>query len=148
MNAMRRLAPWIVRTILLAGLLTTVACPVLAQVPAVRAPMLGWPYDPGLMPYGGYWYGPCYPFASCWTYQQFQIQERRRERFEELGRGQQPAPQTQSGFPLNRRDAPAKTPIDADVLPAFIESGQVRGDYRESGDFLPEFLNGSARPRR
>jgi hypothetical protein len=110
--------------------------------------MLGWPYDPTLMPYGGYWNSPCYPFASCWTYQQFQIQERRRERFEELARGQQPPTQARSGFPLNRRDGEAETLTDADVQPAFIESGQVRGEYQQSGDFLPEFLNGKGRSRR
>jgi hypothetical protein len=129
----------------LAGLLTMGACPVHGQVPAARVPMLGWPYDPTLMPYGGYWSSPCYPFASCWTYQQFQILERRRARFEELARGQQPPPQTWNGFPLNRHDDNAKTFADADVRPAFIESGQVRDEYQESGDFLPEFLHGRGR---
>ena len=142
---MKGLAPSIVRTICLAGLLTMGVCPVHGQVPAIHVPMLGWPYDPTLMPYWGYWNSPCYPFVTCWTYQQFQILERRRERFEELARGQQAPPQTRDGFPLNRHDDKAKTPRDADVQPAFIESGQVRDEYQQSGDFLPEFLHGTGR---
>jgi hypothetical protein len=143
---MRRLVPRIVRTSLTAGLLTMAAFPGHAQIPG-RGPMLGWPYDPTLMPYGGYWNSPCYPFASCWTYQQFQIQERRRERFEELARGQQTPPQNRSGFPLTPRDGEAKTPTAANVQPAYVESGQVRDEYQQSGDFLPEFVNGTGRSR-
>jgi hypothetical protein len=142
---MRRFTPLVVRTMFLAGLLVMGACPVHGQVPAVRAPMWAWPYDPTLMPYGGYWIGPCYPFASCWSYQQFLILERRRARFEELARGQQPPLPAQNGFPPNRHDDNAKTFTDADVLPAFIESGQVREEYQESGDYLPEFLHGKGR---
>src|SRR6201987_873382 len=138
---MSRLALRIVRTSFLAGLFTTVSCPGEAQVP-LRGPMSGWLYDPTLVPYGEYWTGPCYPFASCWTYQQFQILERRRKRFEELAREQQTPPDTRSGFPLTRSDGESRTPSDADVRPAFIERGQVRHEYEQSGDFLPEFLNG------
>jgi hypothetical protein len=141
---MRGFAPSVVRTIFLAGVLTMGVCPVHGQVAAIRVPMLGWPYDPTLMPYG-YWNSPCYPFASCWTYQQFQILERRRQRFEELARGQQTPLQTRNGFPPNRHDEKAKAPTDADVRPAFIESGQVRDEYQQSGDFLPEFPHGRGR---
>lgn len=146
MSAMRRLVFRIVWTSLFAGLLTMAAFPGHAQIPG-RGPML-WPYDPALMPYGGYWYSPCYPFASCWTYQQFQIQERRRERFEELAREQQAPPQNRSGFPLTRHVGEAKPPAAANVQPAYVESGQVRDEYQQSGDFLPEFLNGTGRSRR
>ena len=150
MNAMRRFTPSVVRTIVLTGLFTMVTCPGYGQVPAVHVPMWGWPYDPTLLPYGGYWYGPCYPFASCSTYQ-FQILERRRERAEELARGQQPpavAGHTRDGFPVGRRSGNAETPVDADVQPDYIGSGQVRDQYQKSGDFLPGFLNGKVRPSR
>src|SRR5215470_17813488 len=49
-----------------------------------------WPYGPTLLPYWSYWYSPCYPFASCIAYQQFQMLERRQERWYELRRGPQP----------------------------------------------------------
>jgi hypothetical protein len=112
------------------------------------APGWGWPYGPAWMPYGGYWYSPCYPFASCAAYQQFQMLERRQERSEELAREQQPPPQTRNGFPLTRHRGEATTSSDADVQPDYRGSGQTREQYRESGDFLPEFAHGKVRPGR
>jgi hypothetical protein len=108
----------------------------------------GWVYGFAPMPYWGYWYSPCYPFASCWAYQQFQTLERRRERFEELARAQQPAPQHRNGFPLGRRSGEPTTSADAAMQPGYAGSGQIRDRYLESGDFLPEFLNGRVRPYR
>jgi len=101
-----------------------------AQVYIQSAPWV-WPYGPTVMPYWGYWYSPCYPFASCLAYQQFQILERRQERWEDLRRGQQaepvsPIPVASAAVPLN----------DADVKP----------EYQSSGQYLPEFLDGRVRP--
>lgn len=125
------------------------------QTPAERGPInvqavpgWGWPYGAASMPYWGYWYSPCYPFASCSAYQQFQMLERRRERFEEMARGQQAPPQTRNGFPLGRRNGEAKGSNDAGVRPAYVGSGQLRDQYQETGDFLPEFLDGRVRPSR
>jgi len=114
----------------------------------VPAPGWGWPYGPAWMPYGGYWYSPCYPFASCAAYQQFQMLERRRERSEELARVQQPPAQMLNGFPLTRRSGEAAIASDADVQPDYLGSGQIRDQYQKSGDLLPEFAQGKARPKR
>jgi hypothetical protein len=143
---MRRFRPSAVRIIFLAALFT---CPAgYGQVRVVLVPMWGWPYAPALLPYGGHWYSPCYPFASCSPYQ-FQILERRRERSEELARVQQPpvGAQTRHGFPIGRTGG-TKTPSDADVQPDYKRSGQIRDQYQKSGDFLPEFLNGRVGPSR
>ncbi|HXX11676.1 MAG TPA: hypothetical protein VEK05_09180 [Burkholderiales bacterium] len=91
-----------------------------------------WPYGP-IVPYWGYWYSPCYPFASCMAYQQFQTIERRQERWEELRRGLQP-------------QAPAPTPSRAARAPA--NEADVRPEYKASGEYLPEFLEGRVRPGR
>jgi hypothetical protein len=147
----------VVQAILFSGLVTVLPAtgygqtPIRGQTNLRLAPVWGWPYDPTLMPYWGYWYSPCYPFASCWAYQQFQILERRQERWQELGREQQPPPvgiQTWGGFPAARGRAHATTPSDgADVQPDYAGSGQIQDQYQRSGDFLPEFLDGRVRPR-
>ena len=36
---------------------------------------------------------------------------------------------------------------DADVVPGYLGSGQIRDKYRESGALLPEFMDGSIGPR-
>lgn len=118
------------------------------QINVQAAPGWGWPYGAASMPYWGYWYSPCYPFASCSAYQQFQMLERRRDRFDELARGQQLPPQTRNGLPLPRRNGEAKRSNDPDVRPAYVGSGQLRDQYQETGDFLPEFLDGRVRPSR
>ena len=142
----------VVRAVLLAGSVTVMAglgygqtAAVQAQINRPRAPMWGWPYDLTVMPYWGYWYSPCYPFASCAAYQQFQILERRRERWEELRRGQQPPAsvgiQSRGGFPTPQTD-------EAQIQPEYIRSGQIRDQYQGSGDVLPEFLDSQLRHSR
>lgn len=142
----RSLVAW---TILLIGLVTVPAVHGWTNVPP--APMWGWPYDPMLMPYWGYWYSPCYPFASCAAYLQFQILERRQERLEELRRGEQPpasvGTQTSDGLAAGRGRA-ARPTDETHVQPGYIGSGQVRHEYQGSGEFLPEFLDGRVRPSR
>jgi hypothetical protein len=110
----------------------------------INPPGWGRPHGPVYIPPNGYGYGPCYPFASCSAYQQFQILERRRERSEELAREQ--SPQTRNDFPLNPRGGEAAITSDADVQPDFLESGQIRDEYHDSGDLLPEFVDGRGRP--
>ena len=102
-----------------------------AQVYMQPAPW-AWPYGPAVMPYWGYWYSPCYPFASCIAYQQFLILERRQERWEELRRGQQQA----------------AVPIPAGAVTAAVNNTDVRPQYKGSGEYLPEFLDGTVRPGR
>jgi hypothetical protein len=148
-----------VRTVLLAALAAVGASLGYGRVPSVHAQTIvqpgivwGWPYDRTLMQWG-YWYSPCYPFVSCWAYQQFQILERRQERFEQLRRGQQTPPSTgtqnEGGIAANRDNGQATRPSnDADVLPEYIDSGRIRDQYAGSGEFLPEFLDRTARPSR
>ena len=100
-----------------------------AQVYMQPAPW-PWPYGP-IVPYWGYWYSPCYPFASCMAYQQFQILERRQERWNELRRG----PQAQAAAPIPARAATAP-----------VNDSDVRPEYKGSGEYLPEFLDGRVRP--
>lgn len=132
----------VVRAVLLAGSVTVMAGLGYGQNTADQrqfnlqlAPMLGWPYDPVVVPYWGYWYSPCYPFASCVAYQQFQILERRRERQEELSRGQQPPAsvgiQTRVGVPTPQSD-------EAQIQPEYAGTGRIREQYQRSGEFLPE----------
>ena len=105
---------------------------VLAQVYMQPAPW-AWPWGSTVVPYWGYWYSPCYPFASCLAYQQFQILERRQERWEELRRGQQPQ---------------AAMPIPARAATAPLNDADVRPEYKGSGEYVPEFLDGRVRPGR
>ena len=109
------------------------------------APGWEWGYGPAPMPYWSYyWYSPCYPFASCSSYQQFQALEKRRERFDALGREQTPRPRTRDGFPLG--SGGGTTASEADVQPDYAGSGKIREQYRKSGEFLPDFLSGKVRP--
>ena len=125
-----------------------------SQIVVQPVPTWAWPYGPLPMPYPywGPWYSPCYPFASCWAYQQFQIQERRRERLEELRRGQPPAPglgvETGRGLGADRGLSQMLPSSDADIQPNYLGSGQIRDEYRQSGKFLPQFLEGNVRPSR
>jgi len=104
----------------------------------------GWLFDPGLTQWG-YWYSPCYPFVSCFAYQQFQIWERRQERLEELRSGQaQPSfgvQNTGTGLADRGGGRTTRSTNDADVQPAYADSGRIRDQYAGSGDFLPEFLD-------
>ena len=142
----------VVRAVLLAGSVTVMAGLGYGQTTAVQtqfniqlAPAWGWPYYPMVVPYWGYWYSPCYPFASCVAYQQFQILERRRERQEELSRSQQPPAsvgiQTRVGVSTPQSD-------EAQMQPEYVGTGQIREQYQRSGDFLPGALDGRVRPSR
>jgi hypothetical protein len=123
-----------VRTILLAGFVTAMACPARGE-----------PYDPPPMPYRAHGYGRCYPFASCASYRQFQILEQRRQQSEELRRKQQ-SPVT---FGKSPQGGQSTTPTDeAEVQPDYIGSGQIRDQYQESGETLPEFLDRGVLPSR
>jgi len=103
------------------------------------------------IPYLDLWYGgwPCYP-GPCMSYQQFKIWERRLERERELG---QPPPspppmgiEAWHAWPGNAlRRVPEADPANA--VAQYEESGRVKEEYRDSGEFLPEFLEGRARPR-
>ena len=139
------------RAALVVGFIAVVVSRGYSQMPVERAqgvvqPVPGWvlPYDPALMPYWAPWYSPCYPFASCSAYRQFQIQERRRERLEELRR-EQPTPPALGIDTWRSQVLPTN---DADVQPGYLGSGQIRDEHRKSGEFLPEFLEGKVRPSR
>jgi hypothetical protein len=130
-----------------------------SQMPATRTPVVVqatplwmWPYDPALIPYWGIWYSPCYPFASCAASQQFRLQERRRERLEEFRREQPPAPalglDAQRGFGIYPGQGHVPPTSDADVQPDYLGSGRIRDEHHRSGEYLPDFLNGKARPSR
>ncbi len=116
----------------------------------------GWPYDPSLWPdplYPGYyWYAPCYPFVSCSEYLRHQMLARRRQRMEELSkRDEQALPpvgiETWGGLPANqRRRAEAPRTPDEQIQPGYENRSEVRPEYRGTGDFLPEFLEGRVRP--
>jgi hypothetical protein len=151
---MRRLAAPIVRAILLSVPIMLVApsgygqSPVHEQIDVQVAQAVGWPYDATMAPYGGSWYVPCYPFASCLAYRQFQTQERRRERFEQLLQERPPADRKEpwGASAAARGKGHATTSIDdAQVQPGYIGSGQIRDQYRGSGDFLPHFRDGAKR---
>jgi hypothetical protein len=115
----------------------------------------GWPYDPAMWPYplypGYYWYTPCYPFVSCAEYLHQRSLDRRRRRMEDLGKpDERRLPpvgiETWGGLPANqRRRADAPRTRDDQVQPGYESFGQVRPEYRGSGDFLPEFLEGRVR---
>jgi len=106
-----------------------------------------WPYDPAL-PYASPWYSPCYPFASCAAYRQFQLQERRREHFAELRREHPSPPPVQ--FDAARGAGPRQVAPtnDAEVQPAYVGSGRIREEHRRSGEYLQEFLNRQSGPVR
>ncbi|MCC7547155.1 MAG: hypothetical protein IT532_05270 [Burkholderiales bacterium] len=104
--------------------------------------MMGW-YIP-------FAYGPCHPAGGCLTYGQFRAWERRRERERELGRPPDTPPpmgiEAWHGWPGNaKRRLPEADPDNATSL--YGEAGRVKEQYERSGEFLPEFLEGRARPR-
>jgi hypothetical protein len=152
-------ASLMVRTVLLTALAAVGAGLEYGQVPTVHAqttmrPAIVWVWpDDGALMQWGYWYSPCYPFVSCSAYQQFQILERRRERLEELRRGQEAPPTVgvrNKGATVADRDSGQATrqTNDADVRPDYIGSGRILDEYAGSGDFLPEFLDRTVRPSR
>lgn len=142
---MSRLAHWVVRAIL-PSVVIILTPPVgygqnLDEIDVELAQAVGWPYEGTMPPYGGWWYSPCYPFATCFAYQQFQSQERRRERFEALRREQPASGKAALGVSastLDRAHAPNQTD-DAQVQPGYRGSGQIRDQYRGSGNVLPDF---------
>jgi len=139
-NAIGKCGSLVAWTILLISLVTAPAVQGWTNIPP--APAWGWPYDPALTPY---WYSPCYPFASCTAYQQFQILERRRERLQELRREQKPP----ASIGIQTPGGVATTPTDeAEIQPGYTDSGQVREEYQGSGDILPELLERKVRPSR
>ena len=160
MIELRKRASLVVRATLVVGWIAVMLTPGYGQMPGRQGhnvvqptTIWQWPYDPALMLYWFPWYSPCYPFASCLAYQQFQRQERRRERLEEL-RKPQPSPATSGSenrggltAGLGISGVPPRT-NDADVVPGYLGSGQIREEYRESGELLPEFMDGSIGPRR
>lgn len=155
---MAKCASLVARAILVVGWIAVVLTPGYGQMPVrqshtVVQPVWEWSYDPALMLYWFPWFRPCYPFASCLAYQQFQLQERRRERLEELRKPQPPPAafggENWGGLTAGRgiSGMPPRT-NDADVVPGYVGSGQIREEYRESGELLPEFMDGSIGPRR
>lgn len=103
-------------------------------------------------PYFDLWYGdqPCFPLGACLSYQQFRAWERRRERERELSRPRETPPpmgiEAWHGWPGNaQRRLPEGDPANARA--EYGESGTVQEQFERSGEFLPEFLDGSARPR-
>jgi len=130
---MRTSPLWVVHVcLLIAGMLSVSAHGQTVIVPPQPAPW-AWPYGTTVMPYWGYWHSPCYPFASCMAYQQFQILERRQERWEKLRRGQ---------------ESQASAPISAGAPTAPVNDANVKPAYKGSGEYLPEFLDGRVRPGR
>ena len=99
---------------------------------------------------GWYGYGPCYPYGACISYGQFQAWERRRERERALARPPQTPPpmgiEAWHGWPGNAMHRmPQGDPANA--TPEYGAAGRVREEFERSGEFLPEFLEGSVRPR-
>ena len=103
---------------------------------------------------GYYWYSPCYPFASCAAFLQYQRLERRRERFQALQReGERKSPEvgieTWGGWPENyQRRATAPRTAEAEIQPEYRSSSQTRPEYDEAGEFLPDFLERRERTSR
>lgn len=97
-----------------------------------------------------YGYGPCDVYDPCMSMQQFRAWERRRERERELSRPPQTPPpmgiEAWHGWPGNaQRRMPDGDPANARA--EYGESGTVKEQFERSGEFLPQFLDGSARPR-
>ena len=110
-----------------------------------RAPLMWlYPLDPGYPLYPGYWMSFCYPYASCAAYQQQQIFERRQERFEQLRREtQQPA----AGVQIDPLPVVKSPPTDiTQIQPRYLGASQLRPQYETTGEYLPGFLEGTARP--
>jgi hypothetical protein len=133
------------------------AQPAQAQTTLIRprAPLMWlYPLDPGYPLYPGYWGYPlfpgywmsfCYPYVSCAAYQrQQQIFERRQERFEQLRKEtQEPA----AGVQINPVPAAKSPPTDIrQIQPRYLGASQLLPQYETTGDYLPGFLEGKARP--
>ena len=97
--------------------------------PLYVTPGIAVPFNPY---YGYYWYGPCYPFASCVAYLEYRLMQRRIERFDELGRP--PAAPGRSHYPLPE-GAPAP---EAELQPQYRDSGKVLPQHQHTGEWLHE----------
>lgn len=134
-------------TVALAATLLFVAGPGRCADARVHAPLVF--VHPS--PYLDLWYGgwPCY-IGPCMSYEEFRMWERRLERERERARPpERPSPmgiEAWHAWPGNAmRRMPEGDPANATA--EYGESGRVKEEYEDSGEFLPEFLEGRVRPR-
>lgn len=100
-------------------------------------------YDPFMFhssPYLGYWFhSPCYPFATCAAFHQYQSNMRREQRLRRLrDQSEQKAfgvlPFTQQrNTKLYRTD-------ENEILPGARGYSQIRSEYKDAGEYRSEFL--------
>lgn len=101
------------------------------------------PYDPFIFhspPYLGHWFhSPCYPFASCAAFHQYQSNIRREQRLRRL-RDQS----EQRAFDVlpfaQQRNAKLYRTDENEILPKVRGYSQIRPEYKDAGEYLPEFL--------
>jgi hypothetical protein len=89
-----------------------------------------------------YWYGPCYPFASCTTYWHYRLLEERQQRLEAL-RSQA----AETGYPATGAAAASRFPLpeatlapESELRPEYRDTGKIRPGFEHSGKLLPDFM--------
>lgn len=106
-------------------------------------------YDPFIypaLPYPGYlFYSPCYPFATCAAFYQYQSLMRRKQRLQRL---RDQSEQRAFGIsPLTQqRNAKFHRTDESEILPGIRSYSQIRPEYKGVGEYLPEFLEKKTSP--
>lgn len=108
-------------------------------------------YDPFIFhspPYLGYWFhSPCYPFATCAAFHQYQSNIRREQRLRRLRDQSEQRAFNVLPFTQQRNTKLYRTD-ENEILPGVRGYSQIRPEYKDAGVYLPEFLEKPAPAER
>lgn len=100
------------------------------------------PYDSFIFhssPYLGHWFhSPCYPFASCVAFHQYQSNIRREQRLRRLRDQSEQKALDVLPFTQQRNTRLYRTD-ENQILPELRGYSQIRPEYKDAGGYLPEF---------
>ena len=112
----------------------------------MRAGMIG-PQDPFIFyvpPYPGHsFYSPCYPFATCAAFHRYQMDVKRKERFQRL-RDQSEQRALEMSSATSQESPKLYQTDEKEIRPGLRGYSQIRPEYSGSGKYLPEFLEEKA----
>lgn len=94
-------------------------------------------------PYLGHgFYSPCYPFANCIVFHQYQSLVRRQQRAQRQQRNQSAGQPVFGGIPAFAQQQTQKSfrTNENEILPEIRGYSQIRSEYKGVGEYLPEFL--------
>lgn len=108
----------------------------------IRGGVIG-SHDPFIFyvpPYPGHsFYSPCYPFATCAAFHRYQLDMKRKERFQRLRDQSEQRALEMSSSSLLQSPESYRTD-EKEIRPGFRGYSQIRPEYSGTGKYLPEFL--------